>query len=268
MSILHDFHMHCAFSADSDTPAETMAARAVELGLSGICFTDHQDTDAPIKDPLFEVDFEQYFPSLMQLREKYKGQLDIGIGMEYGIQPHLADDLAHLTDTYPYDFIIASVHFLYGNDPYFPNFFDNLDEAQVYHDYFTYQLDSLKKLHDYDTLGHLDYVTRYGPDRSHVYSYQKFADSIDPLLQYLIDNGKCLEVNTGGYRCGIGETNPCLDVLRRYRELGGERITIGSDAHKPIHVALEFKRVEEILKKLGFKYYMIFRDRSGQEVLL
>lgn len=267
MSILHDFHMHSAFSADSNTPAELMAARAVDLGLSGICFTDHQDTDAPIKDPLFEVNFEQYFSSLMQLRELYRGKLDIGIGMEYGIQPHLADDLKYLTTKYSYDFIIASVHFLYGSDPYYSDFFDGRDEAQVYHDYFCYQLDCLKALSNFDTLGHLDYVTRYGPDRKHVYSYKKFADSIDPLLKHIITSGKCLEVNTGGYR-HVGETNPCIDILRRYRELGGERITIGSDAHNPGHMALEFNRTEELLKSLGFTYYVIFQERKGTEVFL
>ena len=114
----------------------------------------------------------------------------------------------------------------------------------------------------------MDYVVRYGPNQNKYYSYETYADYIDPILRYLIENGKCLEINTGGLKYGLGETNPSTDVLRRYRELGGELITVGSDAHVPEYLSYEFDRVSKILTELGFRYYTIFEQRKPVQIPL
>ena len=91
---------------------------------------------------------------------------------------------------------------------------------------------------------------------------------IDPVLHCLIEHGKCLEVNTAGLKYGLGETNPAKDVLRRYRELGGELLTIGSDAHAPEHIAYDFPVVCEMLHALGFRYYAVFSQRKREMLRL
>ena len=111
-------------------------------------------------------------------------------------------------------------------------------------------------------LGHLDYVTRYGRNQAEEYSYAGFADIIDQILRYLIERGKGIELNTAGLKYGLPYAHPHIDILRRYRELGGEILTIGSDAHKPEHVAYDFYKVREILEMSGFRYYTEFVGRK------
>lgn len=271
MNIKYDFHLHSDFSGDSDTPPRLQVEKALELGLSGMCFTEHHDPDYPPDEGIdFSIDFEQYFEEMQKLRRQYAGRLQIGIGMEFGIQPHLAGVLAELTNGWPFDFVIASQHILDGKDPYYPSYFEGRTEEECYAKFLRAQYDTLisMPLSGFDTLGHMDYIVRYGPNRNLFYSYERYADVIDPLLRFLIDNGKCLEVNTGGLKYGLGEPNPCTDVLRRYRELGGELITIGSDAHEPRHLCYDFDRAEAILTKLGYKSYTVFKQRCPYQVKL
>ncbi|MCC8044739.1 MAG: histidinol-phosphatase HisJ family protein [Clostridiales bacterium] len=268
MAILHDFHMHSDFSGDSETPAKEMIRRAMDLGLRGICFTEHLDIDAPPGDADFSLDLDAYFPRMKQLQEEYRGRLQISIGMEFGIMPHLPRELAALTRKYEFDYIIASQHFVRGMDPYYPEYFEGRNERECYEEYLQTEYETLLKFspQDFDTLGHLDFVVRYGPNKNRYYSYSTYADYIDPILRYLIENGKCLELNTGGYKAGLGEPNPCKSVFARYRELGGELITVGADAHRPVHVAYAFDQAQAVLESLGFRYYTVFEQRKGRQV--
>lgn len=271
MRIRYDYHLHSDFSADSTTPSEFQIKKALELGLAGICFTEHHDPDYPPDEGIdFRIDFENYFKKVLKLREIYAGKIRIGIGMEFGIQPHLAPVLTDLTRQWPFDFVIASQHILNGRDPYYPSYFAGRNERDCYEEFLFAQYKTLKKLPltGYDTLGHMDYIVRYGPNRNRFYSYETYADILDPILHFLIDNGKCLEVNTGGLKYGLGEPNPCTGVLRRYRELGGELITIGSDAHEPRHLAYDFDKAARILTGLGYKWYTVFQQRRPQQIQL
>ena len=266
MNIKYDYHLHSFFSGDSETPPEKMIERALSLGLKGLCFTEHQDIDAPDCGIDFTVDFDAYFSKMSNLQTQYQNRIEIGIGMEFGIQSHLSGMLDGLLDKWPFDFIIASQHFVDGKDPYYPEFFENRNERECYEEFFRAQLETLKCFSpdSFDTLGHMDYIVRYGPNRNQYYSYEAYADFIDPILHYLIDNGKCLEVNTGGLKYGLGEPNPCCQVLRRYRDHGGELITIGSDAHEPKHLCYDFDKAAALLQEIGFRYYAVFKKRKPQ----
>ncbi len=98
----------------------------------------------------------------------------------------------------------------------------------------------------------IDYVVRYGPTRNENYTYARYSDVIDEILRLLIERGKGIEINTGGFKYGLGHPNPCEEILARYRELGGEIITVGADAHAPEHVGFAFEKVPQILKDAGF----------------
>ncbi len=93
------------------------------------------------------------------------------------------------------------------------------------------------------------------------YDYDKYKDIIDKILSYLINREKALELNTAGLRKGMREMNPCRKVISRYRELGGELITIGSDAHSPEEVAADFDKAESLLLDCGFEYYTVYNGR-------
>ena len=111
-------------------------------------------------------------------------------------------------------------------------------------------------------------MVRYGPNKNKYYSYEKFQDVIDEILKALIARGKGIEINTGGLKYGLGHPNPTEAILKRYHKLGGEIITIGSDAHAPEHVAYDFDKVPGILREAGFKYFTVFKKRQPEFFLL
>lgn len=259
-----DFHMHTNFSTDSDSTPEQMIEGAIQKGLQTICITDHQDVDFPksIMPEGFQIDFDKYFETFRKLQRKYQNQIEVLIGVELGLQPHLGNVYKELAETYPFDFVIGSIHILDGMDPYFKEYFEDKTDEEAYRRAFEITLENIKNISDYDVLGHLDYVVRYGKNQDRDYSYLKYADYIDEILKYLIAHGKGLEINTAGFKYGLSFAHPHTDVLKRYRELGGEIITIGSDGHKPEHIAYDFHRVSDILKACGFKNYTEFKQRK------
>ncbi len=259
--MLCDFHMHTKFSADSSAPLHAQIEQAIILGMEEICITDHHDYDADSHGLKFLLDFGRYLPDVCQAAKTYADQIHVGCGIELGLQKHIGAYLDNLVSSYPFDFVIGSCHFIDTYDPYYPEYFEGRDECESYRRFFEVTLSRIQALDCYDVLGHLDYVVRYGPNKNRRYSYNAYQDYIDPILKTLIHKGKGLECNTGGLKYGLGHPNPAEDVLRRYRELGGEVLTIGSDAHAPEHIGYNFELLPELLKNCGFRYYTIFHER-------
>ena len=255
-----DYHVHTGFSYDSDSAPEAMIQAAIQKGLKTICITDHHELD--YIEPGWEQDLEQYHKMLREMQEKYRSKIEILAGIEFGMQLQTGDRYAGVARSFPYDFILASVHVFDGYDPYYPGYFDDKTDEEGYRRAFEITLQNMKKMSEYDSLGHLDYIVRYGNNKEETYSYSKNADYIDEILKHLITKGKGLEVNAAGWKSGLSFAHPHQDVLKRYRELGGEIITIGSDAHKPEHIAYDFHRVKPYLEACGFKYYTEFRQRK------
>ena len=115
---------------------------------------------------------------------------------------------------------------------------------------------------DFDVYGHLDYIVRYGPNKNKYYTYETYADVLDEILRTLIQRGKGIELNTAGFKYGLGHAHPILPVLKRYKELGGEIITLGSDGHAPEQIAWDFDKVPELLKEAGFTHFTTFQERK------
>lgn len=265
MAITADYHMHSHHSGDSKAPMEQMIQSAISKGLTHICFTEHMDMDFPVSEfapqGYFEVNTDSYLYDLATLKTNYAKEIQINFGIELGLQPHLARQLAVYAKSYEFDFIIGSSHIVNGTDPYLPSYYEGRSEEEAYREYFASIIENLKKISNFDVYGHLDYVVRYGPNTDKNYSYDKYKDLFDELLTLLLEKEKGLEINTGGYRKGLRDMHPCRDVIKRYRELGGEIITIGSDAHTPEDIASNFDKVVEILTDCGFKYYTVFQNR-------
>lgn len=261
----YDYHIHSDFSADSDSEAIDMIKQAIRLGMKEICFTEHQDFDYPNiypDSPIFSLDTEKYIEKLSALKNEYKDQINIKIGVELGLQPNLSLKLMEYTNNYPFDFIIGSIHLANNEDPYYPSFWKGYDRHERIRQYYEYMLASVKDFKDFDVCGHLDYLVRYAPIKSNKDIYLKHSDIIDVILKELIESGKGIEINTSGYRYGLGHPNPHEDTINRYKELGGEIITIGSDSHKPEHIASDFIQAKKVLIKSGFRYITIFDQRN------
>lgn len=261
MRFISDYHVHTSYSGDSEAPMESMAEQAVNLGLSALAFTDHVDYD--YADPVFEtIDYDEYSKIFQSLKEKYARRLKLLLGVEIGFQPHVQDRIKTLLDNYDFDFVICSTHMADGLDFYTGAFFEGKDSKTAYSRYFDNVLESVIKLNNFDVYGHLDFIVRYGSYEKKVLSYLDFSDIVDEILRSLIYNGKGIEVNTSGYRYQLDQMHPQQEIIRRYRQLGGEIITVGSDAHQPQDVCSHFAEAYEMLKKAGFKYLSSFNKRQ------
>ncbi|MGN0334553.1 MAG: histidinol-phosphatase HisJ family protein [Lachnospiraceae bacterium] len=266
--IICDFHNHTDFSGDSNTPPESMIEKAMELGLTCICMTDHMDLDFPYKDPDFTFSVPDYFKKHRELRKRCGSRLTLLTGIELGLQPQISQELRALVSAWPFDFVIGSSHIVDHMDPYYPEYWEQFGEEQGILRYFETIPENIAAFDDIDVYGHIDYIVRYAPSKAAGYSYRKYAEILDEILKILISRNIGLEVNTAGYKYGLGFPNPHTDILKRYRELGGEIITVGSDGHCPEHLAYDFQKVPALLKECGFSYYTMFRQRKPEFIKL
>lgn len=262
--MLYDYHTHTQFSGDSDTPVRAMLDQAVALGLKEICITDHIDYDYPNDPDLFIFDIEEYFSVLTSLQKEYKPLISVRIGMEYGLMPHLGERLKHLATSYPFDFIIGSSHVVDHTDPYYPEYWKDKSEEEGILRYFESILENLDSCSDFDVYAHIDYIIRYVPSKRKNYAYKTYQEIIEQCLKRLISMGKGIEINTAGFKYGLEEPNPKVEIIQRYKELGGEIITVGSDGHQPEHLAYDFWRVHNILEMCGFHYLTVFHNRKAE----
>ncbi len=268
MPVTADCHLHSSFSADSTAPMEDMVKAGIERGLTTMCFTEHNDFCMPTLPDFppekWVLNTDSYLYELLKLKEKYADRIRILFGVEIGFQECCVREDAVYAKSHEFDFIIGSTHIVRGMDPYYPEFFEGRDDEEAFHEYFEDELKNIKKHSNFDVYGHLDYIVRYGKSVSKEYDHSRHADLFDEILKTLIDKEKGIELNTGGIKKGMKEFHPCEKILRRYKELGGEIITIGSDAHKPENVGEYFDRAAELLKECGFKYYCIFEKRTPE----
>ena len=234
---------------------EDACQKAIALGLIEIAFTDHIDLDWPGQEFTFEIDLNQYFNSLNKIQKEYNDKVIIRKGIELGIQPNTIEKTNNLIKGYDFDYIIASIHCVGGCDIMKESFFKDKTTIQIYLSYFEEVLFIIHSFKPFCCLGHLDLIRRYIPDKNNRnISYNDFSDIVDSIFKILIDKNKGIEVNTSGLKYGLNSFLPGLDFIKRYRELGGEIITIGSDSHDTGRVGDKVTEAIELIKEAGFKY--------------
>lgn len=258
--IRKDFHIHSRFSTDSEAAPEAVCEAALARGLTEICFTDHQDMG--FEDPnWFRFDPEAYFRELEAVKRAYAGRLQVHIGVEIGLIPddeQIARETEALVRDWPWEFIIGSTHQIPITIEGRKYLVDPADKTQLHRSWYHFAsvrelisvyyetvLRNLEQFDFFDTLGHLDYVSRYVPQGLPPYRYEDHAEQIDRILRTAIRKGVALELNTGGLYKGKGKANPEDRVLRRYFELGGKRLSFGSDAHRPERVGFGFEGLDD-----------------------
>lgn len=269
MSIRADYHMHSHNSGDSQMEMSAMLEYLIDNKITDMCFTEHYDADYVYDQPsmtpgMFELDLPSYYKEYCEMKERYGERINMNFGVELGIQPHITDMLKSYAKSHDFDFIIASNHLCHRKDPFYPYFFEGRTDKEAFREYFESILESVKAFDDYDVFGHLDYAVRYAPEADRNYYYNDYAEIFEEILKTIVENGHGLELNTKGLRYKLKGANPSDDILRRYKELGGEIITIGSDAHQIEELAWGLDQAAEILKRVGFKYYTTFSKRKPE----
>ena len=266
--ILSDCHMHTTYSTDGRSDMESMIQASAKKGLKTICFTEHNDHGAGFfEGGDFVVDTDAYYEGYKRLSEKYRDEIEVLFGVEIGLMEKEKDFFDNYVKSYPFDFVIGSSHTAGLFDPYYPEYYTRFETVQeAYRYYFESELKRAELFDCYDSYGHLDYALRYGPGKNSDFTYEKYADLLDPLLETIIKNGKVIEINSSGYKAGMNGPNPAVSIIKRYHELGGLPPTIGADAHETAYIAYEFDAVEKILRQTGYTSYSIFRNRERTEV--
>lgn len=261
-----DYHLHTNHSGDSKTPMDDMIQSSIAKGLKEICFTEHMDKDFPILPEVaagtFDLDTESYRKELFSLREKYADRITVKYGVEIGLQPQIVSDNSSYIRENDFDFVIGSIHLVDHQDPYYPYLWEGRQESDIVKRFFELTLENIKAFHDYDVLGHLDYIVRYLPSKNQVDSYALHKDIIDEILSILVKEGKGLDFNSKALFYGASRPNPQAEVLTRFREMGGRIITFGSDAHVTNGIAGCFEQARDIALACGFKEYFIFDKRN------
>jgi len=258
--MLTDYHVHSKYSFDSEAEIDKIIESAINKGIGKIAITDHFDPYE--KDRTYEVyDRLACKEEIFLAKEKYRGKIDIIYGIELGQVHTYEKECTDLLNKMGYEFIICSLHNLRGDlDLYYLEY--TQDNYKTYMDNYMSELLETANFHDYDVLAHLDLPKRYV--KPFAFDILDYPVILDKVLKTAIEKGRGIELNLSGLRQGLGEPLPKIEVLKRYKELGGEIITLGSDAHYPGHVGANLEDGFEILKEAGFKYFTVYENRKPQ----
>jgi histidinol-phosphatase (PHP family) len=263
-SIPHDYHLHTTFSIDCETPMAAMCERAIALGIPEICVTDHVDwVPKDVGRDYFRP--APYFEEVEVCRARYDGRLTLLAGAEMSEVHRFPDEARALTSAWPFDFVIGSLHWVGDEVVLAPDYFTPRSAEAAYAGYFQ-ELERMVRAGGFDIVGHLDVLKRDGFDVHGRYTSAGYAEPIRAVLRACVESGIGIEINTSTLRRAVAETSPALDVLRWYRELGGDILTLGSDAHRPEHLAYRFDLALEMARAAGFRRLTCFRGRVPRSV--
>lgn len=251
--MLTDYHMHTSFSNDSKYKMEDLILKAISLGLDEICITEHSDYGT-MGD--YVVDYDAYYKEYRRLKDKYKDQIVIKFGCEFGAQLHTIKEYKKDFNQYDFDFIILSNHQINDIEFWTGEFQKGKTQEEYNRAYYQAIYDVIQKFDDYSVLGHLDMIKRY--DDQGIYDDEKIKDLLTKILKHVIEHGKGIEINTSCYRYHLPDLTPSTYILRLYKELGGKIITIGSDTHEEDHVGAYIQETKDKLKEIGFEYFCTF----------
>lgn len=262
-----DIHTHSQNSFDAESTVDEMCQAAIRQGLYALCVTDHCEAEyincgENCEFGSFDRQIPQSIRDINSAKEKYKEQLKVLCGLELGEPMHDPTQTKHALGYGDFDFILASVHNLRGHDDFYYLDYKTVDIAALLHEYFD-ELAETAAFEHFDSLSHLTYPLRYIVEREGFYpDLSPFAGQIDSIFRILVKNKKALEINVSGLFKPIGRTLPDVPLVRRFRELGGEYITIGSDAHSADMVGKGIEEGVVVAKAAGFSHYTIFENHQ------
>ncbi|MCL2109247.1 MAG: histidinol-phosphatase HisJ family protein [Oscillospiraceae bacterium] len=262
-----DTHVHSNFSFDGDNSPREIIERALEMGLTALTFTDHIDLNGYHSNTEYNQAplMAKALLEIPPLIEEYRDRISLGFGVEMGqiVQyPALANQLIA---EFNFDYVIGSVHEVRGHKDFFCLDYTALDVPKLMGQYFAEVLETVQTA-DIDVIGHLTYPLRYITGDYKIYvNLDDYTDIIQEIFKAAIQRGIGLEINTSGLRkAGYTRTFPDLSLVKRFRNLGGEILTIGSDAHRISDLAAGYAEAAEIARGAGFAELAYFEGRRAK----
>jgi histidinol-phosphatase (PHP family) len=265
-TIPFDYHMHSNFSSDSDASVRAMCESAIQKGIPEIGLAEHYDLHPKERNPIFYRP-EAWWGEIKRVRKSLDGKLILRAGVEIGEPHRFPGEVATLLNRYPYDFAIGSLHYV-GNDFMFDNkFLERRGADEIMRSYFL-ELGEMTRAPQFDILGHMDVPVRNGRPIWGSYDPRRYEALVRTVLQNCIDRGIALDVNSGGLRKPANNLMPDLLILCWYREMGGQRLTLGSDAHAPADVGLHLDQALKFIRESGLRFITRYERRQASLVPL
>lgn len=272
---LYDQHVHSLLSVDCDADPSDMVRRAIAGGLAGLAFTEHYDTHPSERDVCI-YDIERISHSIESLRSHFGDRIFIGHGIEVCYQPQQMDEiLAHL-GAHEFDEVILAVHWFDGRALHERDHWEGLDAATATQSYLNAVLEAARFArdlhqqgqHPFDVLGHLDLVKRYTQRYFNEYDIRSYESLVDEILQTCLEADLVPELNLSTLRQSLPEPMPADWAIRRYAQLGGRAMAIGTDAHKPADVGSRLDEAVDLLRCEGIRYQAVFKGRQRYDIAL
>ena len=270
MKVLSDMHMHSDNSFDAENSVREMCLSAIEKDISTIAITDHMEApEIKLGDrSVFGNMIKQITKSVADVeaaRDEFEGKIRVLKGIEIGEPMHEPKLTKKAMDIADYDFVLASIHNVKDAEDFYYLEYNESNVPALLTQYFDELLDTAMNA-DFDSLAHLTYPTRYIIQRTDINpELEKYTDVIEKILKALAERDKALEINTSGLRT-IGITMPDINIVKRFKELGGKYVTIGSDAHKVSNIGYGIEKGIQIAKTCGFDYFTVFENRKPELV--
>jgi histidinol-phosphatase (PHP family) len=273
--VLYDQHMHTCFSTDSGSQPEENVRQALGLGLAGVTFTDHFDSH-PTEWPLCKYNYEGIASAVADLRARHGDRFFVGHGIEICYQPEQMEKILGFLDSHRFDLVLLSVHWFRGRALHERTHWTGLDSVTATRQYLEVVLEAARFVLDlkrqgrrpFDVLGHLDLVKRYTQRYFETFDICSCSDLVDEILRTCVEAELVPEVNLSTLRQSLPEPTPAYWVVRRYVELGGQAMTLGSDAHRPEHVGMGIHEAAGTLKQQGLKRLAVFKERQRHDEAL
>jgi histidinol-phosphatase (PHP family) len=262
--IPHDYHIHSNFSADCKFPIDAMCEGALANEVKEIGFTEHYDLH-PQDTTRNYFRLKAWATALAEAQAKFAGRLLIRAGIELG-EPHVhVAEVESICAQFNFDYRLGSLHWVGDDNIFDAHYFKSRTPREAFGLYFE-ALECLTRWGQFEVLSHLDVVARTGQQIYGTYDPCAYEGLIRPILKNCITQGIALDLNTKSWRTKLKLLTPNVDILRWYVELGGERVTLGSDAHQPNHVGAGCLAARAMAAAAGLKYLTYFEQYQARLV--
>lgn len=251
--LMFDTHIHSNFSTDSKMKIEEAIQKAQDLNI-GTIVTEHMDLKYP-EPKKFVFDTGAYFNDYEKIRNE-----EMLLGIEIGMRTDCVKESRDICVNNPFDYVLGSVHIVNGFDIYKEEYYKGRTKDEAYMQYFDYMLECIKEYDFIDSMGHIDYIARYARYDDREIYYDRYKEAIDEILKYLADNNKAIEINTRRFNDKNAVKN-LLPIYKRFNELGGKMVTIGSDAHTSQSIGYGFKTAFDMAEYCNLKV-VYFNNRK------
>lgn len=262
---MYDYHLHSINSADGRLTVDEVCREMAKQNFREIAITDHLDYNCPGGGDSL-LDYQKLSAEIKEARDRYQDQMNIALAIEIGLQPASLIKNQEFLKTHSFDFIIGSIHHVDGLEIFNGDYCRGKKREEAYSHYLEEVLRMVRDFSEFNVLGHLDVIRRFPGFENRRLETGEFSEFLEEILRTLAETGRGIEVNSSGYRYGLDDTLPSVSIVRRFRELGGEIVTVGSDAHRIGTYGYKIGESFRVLKEAGFQYLSVFRQGKPQQV--